>query len=55
MVHTKSDIKNVAEMVEVATHVAAQDFAKRGGQIVIVAGVPFGAEGTTNMLRVARV
>lgn len=55
MVHTRTDIKNVAEMVEVATQVAAQDFAKRGGQIVIVAGVPFGAEGTTNMLRVARV
>ncbi|TAN51429.1 MAG: pyruvate kinase, partial [Rhodospirillales bacterium] len=53
--HADREIKNVPEMVEVAAHAAAQDFAKRGGQIVIVAGVPFGAEGTTNMLRVARV
>jgi pyruvate kinase len=54
-IYTNREIKNVPEMVEVAAHAAAQDYAKRGGQIVIVAGVPFGAEGTTNMLRVARV
>lgn len=54
-VRTEHDIKKVSEMVNVAADIATRDFAKRGDQIVIVAGVPFGAEGTTNMLRVARV
>jgi pyruvate kinase len=32
-----------------------EGFAKKGDEIVVVAGVPFGQRGTTNALRVARV
>jgi pyruvate kinase len=32
-----------------------EGFAKKGDEIVVVAGVPFGQAGTTNALRVARV
>ena len=31
----------------------AGDFGKPGDNIVIVAGIPFGVSGTTNLLRVA--
>jgi hypothetical protein len=31
----------------------AGDFGKPGDNIVIVAGIPFGASGTTNLLRIA--
>lgn len=54
-VHTP-DIKNVDEMVEHARHTAlGEGFAKPGDSIVITAGVPFGAPGTTNLLRIAQV
>jgi pyruvate kinase len=33
----------------------AEGFAKRGEEIVVAAGVPFGQSGTTNALRVATV
>jgi pyruvate kinase len=32
-----------------------EGFAKKGDEIVVVAGVPFGQPGTTNALRVASV
>jgi pyruvate kinase len=32
-----------------------EGFAKKGDEIVVVAGVPFGQPGTTNALRVARL
>jgi pyruvate kinase len=54
-VHTADDIHNVAEMVEIATRTASMDFTKPGDELVIVAGMPFGAAGTTNTLRVVTV
>jgi pyruvate kinase len=50
------DIQRVQEMVERACEVAlAESFAKVGETLVIIAGMPFGKSGTTNMLRIARV
>ncbi len=50
------DIRRVQEMVDRACEVAvAESFAKVGETLVIVAGMPFGKSGTTNMLRIARV
>lgn len=47
------DIHSYEEMVERAqTYATADDFAKTGDRIVVVAGVPFGVAGTTNNLRV---
>jgi len=44
------------EMVDKATMVAKrEEFARRGGRLVITAGVPFGTPGTTNILRIAKV
>ena len=43
-------------MVGLATKEAlASGMAKKGDRIVIVAGVPFGHHGTTNLLRVERI
>jgi pyruvate kinase len=50
------DVMKVTEMTEVATQTAAKlDFAKAGDTIVIAAGMPFGASGTTNLLRIAQI
>ena len=50
------DVMNVTEMTEVAVATAAkQGFARKGQTIVIAAGMPFGAPGTTNLLRIAQV
>jgi pyruvate kinase len=50
------DIQRVQEMVERACQVAlAESFAKVGETLVIIAGMPFGKSGTTNMLRIAQV
>jgi pyruvate kinase len=50
------DIRNVSDMVTVATRVAQEEgFAKPGDQIAIAAGMPFGEAGTTNLLRIAEV
>ena len=50
------DVADEHEMVEVACEAAVQEGAARPGDLlVIAAGVPFGASGTTNMIRVAEV
>ena len=50
------DVHSYEEMVEHAGELAlAEEFAKRGDDIVIVAGIPFAQAGTTNNLRVMRV
>ncbi len=47
-------VTNFAEMVQVARTVAArEELARPGDRVVIVAGVPFGTPGTTNILRIA--
>ena len=49
-------IVNTDEMVSLAVKtVLAAKLAKSGEKIVIVAGVPFGMHGTTNMIRVERL
>jgi pyruvate kinase len=46
----------MTEATKVAVKVARlEGFAKKGDEIVVVAGVPFGQPGTTNALRVALV
>jgi pyruvate kinase len=43
-------------MVERACRLASKDgFAKPGQRVIVVAGVPLGTPGATNMLRVAFV
>jgi len=43
-------------MVQRATRAAAAEgFATRGEEIVVIAGIPFGTPGTTNALRIAAV
>ena len=50
------DITNVAEMEEKSISAALHEgFAQPGGKIIIIAGVPFGRSGSTNMLRVVDV
>jgi pyruvate kinase len=50
------DVVSYTQMVdEAVARAKSTDFAKPGDMIVIVAGVPFGAAGTTNNLRVAIV
>jgi pyruvate kinase len=50
----ESEITDEASMTSLACDAAlAGGFGKPGDNIVIVAGVPFGVSGTTNLLRVA--
>ena len=50
------DVERVQEMVDRACEVALRDaFAEIGETLVIMAGMPFGISGTTNMLRIAQV
>ena len=50
------DVDHVEEMVDQACRTAvAEGFANVGDRLVIMAGMPFGVSGTTNMLRIARV
>lgn len=50
------DVQNVNEMVEAACQTATTEgFAKKGDHITIVAGMPFGQPGTTNLLRIAEI
>ena len=50
------EITDEASMTEFACDAAlAGDFGKSGDNIVIVAGIPFGASGTTNLLRVVKL
>ncbi len=49
-------VSDVAEMVEHARHAAVSNgFAEAGDNIVLVAGLPFGHSGTTNLLPIARI
>ncbi len=51
-----ADAKNFADMVDKACKLAfAEGFAKRSERVVIMAGVPFGTPGSTNILRIAWV
>jgi pyruvate kinase len=46
----------MTETVSRASRLVLQEgFAKRGEDIVVLAGVPFGQPGTTSALRVAKV
>src|SRR6267142_1857702 len=50
----KNEVTDEASMTKLACDAAlAGDFGKPGDNIVIVAGIPFGVSGTTNLLRVA--
>ena len=50
------EVHSMTEAVANAAKLARlEGFAKKGEEIVVVAGVPFGQPGTTNALRVARV
>jgi pyruvate kinase len=51
-----ADVHDVGEMIERAGRTAlAEGFAKAGDDVVVVAGLPFGRSGTTNLLHVARI
>ncbi|SDN45407.1 pyruvate kinase [Afipia sp. GAS231] len=50
----EAEIADEASMTQLACDLAlAGDFGKPGDNIVIIAGIPFGVSGTTNLLRVA--
>lgn len=50
------DAKNLDDMVDRAGRIAFRDgFAKAGQRVIIVAGVPLGTPGATNMVRIAYV
>jgi pyruvate kinase len=50
------DVHDVSEMIEHATRTArTEGFATPGDEVVVVAGLPFGRSGTTNLLHVARI
>jgi pyruvate kinase len=50
------DAQNLDDMVNRAGSIAFRDgFSRAGQRIIIVAGVPLRAPGTTNMLRIASV
>ena len=52
-VHTH-EVADVQEMVDYACQTALrEEFARPGESIVIIAGMPFGTPGTTNLLRIA--
>ena len=49
-------IHDVGEMVKWANRTAViEGFAGAGSDVVIVAGLPFGEPGTTNLLHVSRI
>lgn len=50
------EIHDVTEMIDHAARAALDGgFAHAGDQIVVIAGIPFGHSGTTNLLHIARV
>jgi pyruvate kinase len=50
------EVTNVKEMVDMAiATVKKEGFAANGERIVIIAGVPFGYSGSTNLLRIAEI
>ena len=53
---SSEEIHTYDEMVEIAkAYAVAEEFAKPGERIVIIAGIPFATIGTTNNIRVVRV
>ena len=51
-----SDPENLAAMVRKACRIAFEEgFAKAGEGVIIVAGIPLGSPGTTNMVRIAHL
>ncbi|HEV7912293.1 MAG TPA: pyruvate kinase [Albitalea sp.] len=51
-----ADVRDVGEMIALASRTAVSEgFAQPGDDVVVVAGLPFGQSGTTNLLHVARV
>ncbi len=57
-VHTLvgEDLHDVAEMAEKGANAAlTEGFARPGQRVILVAGVPFGTPGSTNMIRIAFV
>jgi pyruvate kinase len=50
------EFRNIGDMVQMASRVAVEHgFAENGDQMVMTAGVPLGAAGMTNIMRVAWV
>lgn len=50
------EIHDVTEMIDHAARAALDGgFARAGDQIIVIAGIPFGHSGTTNLLHIARV
>jgi pyruvate kinase len=50
------EVNDVAEMVEHAAAAAVRhQFAEPGDNVVVIAGLPFGRSGSTNLLHVARI
>lgn len=50
------EVEGVSEMSDLATRTALKEgFGEVGQTIVISAGMPFGASGTTNLLRIAQI
>jgi pyruvate kinase len=50
------DAHDVDDMVDRACRIAFKEgFAKSGQRVIVVAGIPFGTPGATNMLRIAYV
>ncbi len=50
------NFRNLEEVVETAKKMAVENkMAKKGDKIVIAAGIPFGASGTTNLLLVQKI
>ena len=50
----ENEITDEASMTKLACDAAlAAEFGKPGDNIVIVAGIPYGESGTTNLLRIA--
>ncbi|HJV27157.1 MAG TPA: pyruvate kinase [Aromatoleum sp.] len=50
------DVHDVAEMVEHAqTAAVTHEFARPGDDVVIIAGLPFGRSGSTNLLHVVKI
>jgi len=55
-VYDHDDLIHFDDMVQGSQKIALEDgFATTGDRIVVTAGIPFGASGTTNMLRVVTV
>lgn len=49
-------IRSFLQMTQTSCHIAReQGFAKLGDEIIVIAGVPFGQSGGTNILRVAKI